>query len=93
MVSIESGSKHRLKGTNLKWGKCRLGTGNVQNGVAAYKFLVDRNAHIGRKSRNGKFKRLREEAWKRVIADQRWMAFHPTPATPLSGHILLPPTD
>jgi hypothetical protein len=43
-------------------GKCRLWRGNVQNGVAAYKFLGDRNTHIGGKSRNGKFKRLREAA-------------------------------
>jgi hypothetical protein len=42
MVSIEGGSKHRLKGTNWKWGKCRLWRGNVQNGVAAYKFLGDK---------------------------------------------------
>jgi hypothetical protein len=42
MVSIEGGSKHRLKGTNLKSGKCRLGRSNVQNGVAAYKFLGDK---------------------------------------------------
>ncbi len=47
MVSIEGGSKHRLKGTNLKWGKCKLWRENVKNGVAAYKFLIDRNVQIG----------------------------------------------
>jgi hypothetical protein len=46
MVSIEGGSEHRLKGINLKWGKYRLWRGNMQNGVAAYKLLVNRNAQI-----------------------------------------------
>jgi hypothetical protein len=42
MLFVQGGSEHRLKGTNLKLGKCRLGKENVQNGVAAYKFLGDK---------------------------------------------------
>jgi len=50
MLFIEGGSEHRLKGTNLKWEKCRLGRGNVKNGVATYKFLGDKNAQISGES-------------------------------------------
>jgi hypothetical protein len=31
----------------LKWENCRLWRGNVKNGVAAYKFLVEGNVQIG----------------------------------------------
>jgi hypothetical protein len=47
MLFIEGDSEHRLKGTNLKWEKCRLWRRIVQNGVAPYKFLRDRNVQIG----------------------------------------------
>jgi hypothetical protein len=63
MVSIEGDNKHRLKGTNWKRGKCRLERENVQNGVAAYKFLRDRHTQIV-----GESERYEEESLLRSLS-------------------------